>query len=59
MNQSEKPARPRSATPEPHLTLRMEDDRAFKERGYDPYATVVRVKDARVHDVWRNKPKRA
>jgi hypothetical protein len=59
MNQSEKPAQSKPATPERHLSLTLEDDRAFKERGYDPYATVVHVKDARMHDVWRNKPKRA
>ena len=59
MNQSRKPAQPKIMAPGRHLTLALEDDRAFKERGYDPYATVVHVRDARMNDVWRNKPKRA
>ena len=59
MNQSRKPPQPQIAAIARHLTLTLEDDRAFKERGYDPYATVVHVKDSRARDVWRNKPKRA
>jgi hypothetical protein len=60
MKQSEKtvPAKPHPAS-ERHFALSLEDDRAFKERGYDPYATVVHVKDTRAHDVWRTKRKRA
>jgi hypothetical protein len=42
-----------------HLTLTLEDDRAFKERGYNPYETIVHVWDTRSRDVWRNKPKRS
>jgi hypothetical protein len=60
MKQSEQtaPAQQNGAS-EHHFTLSLEDDRAFKERGYDPYGTVVHVKDTRSQDVWRNKPKRA
>jgi len=42
-----------------HLTLALEDDQPFTERGYNPYETVVHVRDTRSHDVWRNKPKRS
>jgi hypothetical protein len=42
-----------------HLTLKLEDDQLFKERGYNPYETVVHVRDTRGRDVWRNKPKRS
>lgn len=59
MNQSGKPSQAKIAAPGRHLALALEDDRAFKERGYDPYATVVHVKASRAQDVWRNKPKRA
>jgi hypothetical protein len=60
MKHSEKaaPAKPRQPS-EHHFALQLEDDQAFKERGYDPYATVVHVKDTRAHDIWRTKPKRA
>ena len=59
MNQSRKPAPPKTGVPQRHLTLALEDERSFKERGYDPYATVVHVKDSRAQDVWRHKSKRA
>ena len=39
--------------------LALVDEDAFRERGYNPYDTVVHVKDTRGRDVWRNKPKRA
>lgn len=42
-----------------HLTLTLVDDRAFKDRGYNPYDTVVHARDTRRHDIWRHKPKRA
>lgn len=42
-----------------HLTLTLEDDQPFRERGYNPYETVVHLRDARDRDVWRNKPKRS
>jgi hypothetical protein len=45
--------------PPSHRTLTLVDDEAFKERGYNPYDTVVHVKDTLNRDVWRNKPKRA
>lgn len=59
MNQSRKPAPPKTVAPERHLTLALESDRSFKERGYDPYATVVHVKDSRARDVWQHKSKRS
>ena len=42
-----------------HHTLTLEEDQPFRERGYNPYETVVHVRDARDRDVWRNKPKRS
>ena len=39
-----------------HLTL--EDEKAYIRAGYNPYDTVVHVKDSRIRDVWQNKPKR-
>lgn len=42
-----------------HLTLTLEEDQPFRERGYNPYETVVHVRDTRDRDVWRNKPKRS
>jgi hypothetical protein len=45
--------------PPSYRALTLEDDEAFKEKGYNPYDTVVHVKDTRNRDVWRNKPKRA
>ena len=42
-----------------HLSLELEEDQPFKEHGYDPYETVVHVRDTRDRDVWRNKPKRS
>jgi len=39
--------------------LTLEEDQPFRERGYNPYETVVHVRDTRDRDVWRNKPKRA
>jgi len=36
----------------------LEDDKAYVGTGYNPYDTVVHVKNTRSHDVWRNKPKR-
>jgi hypothetical protein len=42
-----------------HLTLTLAEDEPFKERGYNPYETVVHVRDTRDWDVWRNKPKRS
>ena len=59
MNQSQKSPQPQIAAPERQRALTLEDDRAFRERGYDPYATVVHVKDSRARDIWRSKPKRA
>jgi hypothetical protein len=41
------------------LTLALEENQPFRERGYNPYETVVHVRDTRDRDVWRNKPKRA
>ena len=45
--------------PQSYRTLTLADEDAFKEKGYNPYDTVVHVKDIRQRDVWRNKPKRA
>lgn len=42
-----------------YLTLSVADDREYRERGYNPYDTVAHARDARHHDVWRNKPKRS
>jgi hypothetical protein len=42
-----------------HLSLSLEDDQAFKERGYNPYDTIVHARDTRRPDLWRHKPKRA
>jgi hypothetical protein len=42
-----------------HLTLALEEDQPISDRGYNPYETVVHVRDTRDRDVWRNKPKRA
>lgn len=42
-----------------HLTLTLAEDEPFKERGYNPYETVVHVRNTRDRDVWRNKPKRS
>jgi hypothetical protein len=42
-----------------HFSLTLEDDNAFKERGYNPYDTVVHARDIRNTDIWRHKPKRA
>ncbi len=42
-----------------HLPLTLAEDEPFKERGYNPYETVVHVRDTRGRDVWRNKPKRS
>jgi hypothetical protein len=42
-----------------HLTLALEDDYAFKERGYNPYDTIAHARDMRRPDIWRHKPKRA
>ena len=41
------------------ITLALAEDEPFKERGYNPYETVVHVRDTRDRDVWRNKPKRS
>ena len=41
-----------------HITLTLEEDQPFRERGYDPYETVVHLRDVRDRDVW-NKPKRS
>jgi len=49
----------KKVAPPSHPTLTLVDDNALKERGYNPYDTVVHVKDTRRYDVWRNKPKRA
>ena len=43
----------------PRPTLTLVDDQAFKERGYNPYDTVVHARDIRRPDIWRHKPKRA
>jgi len=40
-------------------TLTHEEDQPFRERGYNPYETVVHVRDTHDRDVWRNKPKRS
>jgi len=40
------------------LTLAVEGDHAFKERGYNPYNTIAHV-PTRQPDIWRHKPKRA
>jgi hypothetical protein len=42
-----------------HLTLALEEDQPISDRGYNPYETVVHVRDTRDWDVWRNKPKRS
>lgn len=42
-----------------HRPLALAEDEPFKERGYNPYETVVHVRDTRDRDVWRNKPKRS
>ena len=39
--------------------LALMDEKAFREKGYNPYDSVIHVKDTRDRDVWRNKPKRA
>jgi hypothetical protein len=59
MKQPGKPVRAKLEPSGRHFALALEDDNAFKERGYNPYETVVHVKDMRSRDVWRNKPKRA
>jgi hypothetical protein len=41
------------------ITLALEDDQAFKERGYNPYDTTAHARDMRRGDIWRHKPKRA
>jgi hypothetical protein len=42
-----------------HLILTLDEDQPFRERGYNPYETVVHVRDACAQDIWRNKPKRS
>ncbi len=42
-----------------HQPLTLEEEQPFRERGYNPYETVVHVRDSRDRDVWRNKPKRS
>ena len=49
----------KKVAPPSHRTLTLEGDNAFREKGYNPYDTVVHVRDIRNRDVWRNKPKRA
>jgi hypothetical protein len=54
----------RSATPKTgqaarDLTLALAEDEPSKELGYNPYETVVHVRNTRDRDVWRNKPKRS
>jgi hypothetical protein len=50
---------PKKVAPPSHSTWTLVDSNALKERGYNPYDTVVHVKDTRDRDVWRDKPKRA
>ena len=39
--------------------LAIVDEKDYMKSGYNPYDTVVHVKDSRTRDVWRGKPKRA
>lgn len=41
------------------VKLALMDDQAFKDRGYNPYDTIVHARDTRKPDIWRHKPKRA
>ena len=52
------PIRARVRVEETGQRLALEDDKAYVGTGYNPYDTVVHVKNTRSHDVWRNKPKR-
>jgi hypothetical protein len=41
-----------------YANLTLMDDPPYKERGYNPYDTVVHAQDTWRRDVWRHKPKR-
>jgi hypothetical protein len=42
-----------------YVKLTLVDGHPDRQRGYNPYDTVVHARDTRPKDVWRHKPKRA
>jgi hypothetical protein len=53
------PLQPRARVETTGKHLALVDDKAYVKSGYNPYDTVVHVRDTRTRDVWRTKPKRA